>query len=189
MKYKAVVDQIRSGRMTRTELQILRARAHAKQRDGDQDAHLILQEVDSAVARDSGIIFMGFCPSADIANRLDAKWKSEGVCTFDFDESVKQTNIFRSICAGDLVVLKKNKPEEFGKAMSLHGHGRVRALKTGEDGRRYLEMTWTEQDQVLLAVPLMGCQATVNLRAMEKVEGEMPNEFFDWLGQPRVAQA
>lgn len=187
MKYKTVVDQIRSGRMTREELQLLRTRALIKQRDGDQDAHLVLQAIDSAVAHDSGIIFMGFCPNGEIANRLDTKWKSNGVCTFDFDESATQMNTFRRVCAGDLIVLKKT--EQFGKTMSLHGHGRVTAVRTGEDGRRYLEMDWTAQDQVLSKVPLIGCQATVNLRAMEKVEDEMPDEFFDWLGQPRVARA
>jgi len=178
MKYENTIKKIRDGRMTRTELRDVREKALAKKKTGDSDAHEVLQAIDHAVAQDASMIFMGFCPNAEIANRLDTAWKTHGVCTFDFDESVVQMETFRNICAGDLLVLKK--VEKFGKTMRLYGHGRVKAAKEGNDGRRYLEMQWSPQERVI-EVPLIGCQSTVNLRSMESVEAAMPDEFFTWL--------
>ncbi len=183
MKYQNVVDRIQAGKLTRDELREVRQKALVQQNAGDEDASTVVLAIDGAVARDSGILFMGFCPGAELKNRLDIAWKEQGVCTFNHDKDPKQVNTFMNICAGDLVVLKI--AEQFGKTMALHGHGRVAALKTGADGRRYLEMVWSDQAHILSGVPMMACQSTVNLRSMEKVEAAMPPEFFDWLGQPR----
>jgi hypothetical protein len=185
MKYQKTIDQIKLGNLTRVDLQTMRARAQAKLVEGDEEARLVLQALDGAVAKDSGIIFMGFCPNGELANRLDYQWKEQGICTFDYDDSVDQMNLFRSICAGDLIVLKKS--EEFGRTMSLHGHGRVTGTNMGSDGRRYLEVNWTPAGKFASDVPMMGCQSTVNLRDMESVEDAMPHEFFDWADLPRSA--
>jgi hypothetical protein len=163
MNYQRTIDNIRAGALTRSELRAVRENALAKQKEGDADAQAVLQAVDCAVARDVSMIFMGFCPNAEITNRLDTEWKKKGICTFDYDESEMQMNTFRDICSGDLIVLKK--VEVFGKTMSLHGHGRVKATGTGDDGRRYLEMDWSAENRNIV-VPLMGCQSTVNLRTM-----------------------
>jgi len=184
MKNQRTLDNIRAGALTRADLKIVRENALRKMKDGDPDAHEILQAIDHAVAKDASMIFMGFCPNAEFANRLDVEWKAKGICTFDYDESVIQMKTFRDICPGDLLVLKKI--QRFGTSMRLYGHGRVRATGTGEDGRRYLKMDWATQDQVI-EVPWMACQSTVNLRSMEAVEAEMPEEFFAWLKQTETA--
>lgn len=121
---------------------------------------------------------MGFCPHADLANRLDTAWREQEICTFDFDDSPVQMDRFRSIHPGDLIVLKKR--QVFGKTMRLYGHGRVHGIRTGPDNRRLLEMKWSIQDEIL-EVPLMGCDSTVNLRSMEAVEADMQPRFFKWL--------
>lgn len=183
MKYQMTLDQIRAGRLSSADLQTLRERAVQRVAEGDADSRAIVQALDSAVAKDSGIVFMGFCPSGNLANRLDSHWKQQGICTFDYDESVDQMNLFRSICTGDLIVLKKS--EEFGRTMSLHGHGRVTSAEMGPDGRWLLRVDWSSAVQFDGLVPMMGCQSTVNLRAMETVEGALPAGFFDWAGLPR----
>ena len=186
MKYKKIIDQIASGALTRAELQTMRERAAAKVAAGNEEAEArsVLQAIDCAVACDHGIIFMGFCPSGDLANRVDGLWKSNGNCTFDYDESKDQMTLFRSICTGDLVVLKKT--EVFGRLMSLHGHGRVTGIRTGSDGRRELLMEWSSAVRFGTNVPMLGCQSTVNLREMNTVEGAMPQEFFDWALLPKA---
>ncbi|MES1979708.1 MAG: hypothetical protein V4451_16840 [Pseudomonadota bacterium] len=187
MKYQSMLDQIQSGRLTRDELAEVRRKAALPKYVNDADTAVILQAIDSAVARDTGIIFMGFCPNAEIANRLDTEWREKGICTFHYDEDPTQIYTFNNICAGDLIVLKKT--ETFGRTMVLYGHGRVTAVKAEKDGRRYLEMAWSRQDRELPGMPMMGCQATVNLRSMEKVEESLPPEFFAWLGEGVTASA
>ena len=183
MKYQRIIDQIASGALTRAELQTMRERAAAKLSKGDEQARTVLQTIDSAIARDHGIVFMGFCPNGELSNRVDGYWKANGLCTFDYDESLDQMTLFRSICTGDLIVLKKT--EVFGQFMSLHGHGRVASTRTGSDGRRELLVDWSPAVRFASNVPMMGCQSTVNLRELRTVEGAMPPEFFEWALLPR----
>ena len=183
MKYEKTIEQIKSGTLTRDALRTIRERATGALANGDEDARSVLQALDHAVARDWRIVFMGFCPNGELANRVDGRWRAEGTCTFDYDESEAQMNQFRSIIAGDLVVLKKS--EVHGKPMSLHGHGRVTGTRTGADGRRELLVDWSQAVPFPEHVPMMGCQGTVNLREMGTVEGAMPMAFFDWAGLPR----
>ena len=121
---------------------------------------------------------MGFCPDADFDERLDTHWEAEGICRFDYLESAAQLERFASICVGDLVVLKKR--EQFGKTMKLFGHGRVTGIDHDDDGVRFLKVHWSGQDQVI-EVPLLGCNSTVDIRGIEAVEAEMPDEFYQWL--------
>ena len=123
---------------------------------------------------------MGFCPSADINNRLDIEWKRLGVCTFVFHESDQQSERFNAILPGDLIVLKKR--HRFGETMQLFGHGRVVGVKYDSENHRYLEMNWSNQEEII-EVPLMGCNATVDTRSIEQVEEQIPEEFFKWLGE------
>lgn len=178
MKYQKIIEHIKSGQLTRVELQALRENATAKFKGGDTDAQAVILAMDTAISKDTYIIFMGFCPNADLSNRLDTEWRERGICTFDYDESISQMDRFRAIVPGDLLILKKR--QVFGKTMRIYGHGRVHATRTGTDGRRFLEMAWSMQDEVM-EVPLMGCDSTVNLRTLETVEAEMPVQFFDWL--------
>ena len=64
--------------------------------------------------------------------------------------------------------------------MKLYGHGRVKAVAYDDDQIRYLKMDWFDQDQVI-EVPLMGCNSTVDVKSIEMVEDEMPQEFYEWL--------
>lgn len=180
MKYARILDSIASGRLNRLELSKIKANAESKFAQGDHEALDVINAINVAVPSDRYVLFMGFCPDADFDNRLDMEWKEKGICRFDWDESPVQMERFHSICAGDLVVLKKR--EKFGKTMRLFGHGRVASLATDEDGYRYLKMQWAPQDEIV-EVPLLGCNSTVDIREMDRVQAEMPDEFFRWLGE------
>jgi hypothetical protein len=78
------------------------------------------------------------------------------------------------------------KRHKFGKTMLVSGHGRVTGLRRDEEGRRYLEMAWAPQEEVL-EVPLMGCNSTIDVRSIDAGEAQMPGAFFDWLGWSRQA--
>jgi len=121
---------------------------------------------------------MGFCPGADFSRRLDTEWKEKGICRFDYLESEHQLEKFSTICKGDLVVLKKR--EKFGKTMKLYGHGRVSSIAYDKNNVRYLVMDWSPQEMII-EVPLMGCNSTVDVKSIEAVEDDMPEEFYKWL--------
>jgi hypothetical protein len=168
----------------RSELVRLRENVLLKAQTGDGDARTLLDEIDRATPKDTYIVFMGFCPGADLANRLDIEWRRNQVCTFVFHESEQQSVRFNEILPGDLIVLKKR--HEFGKTMQLFGHGRVTGVKYDAENHRFLEMKWDEQQEVI-EVPLMACNSTVDFRTINAVEDQMPQQFFTWLGQsPRV---
>lgn len=178
MKYKKTIESIRRGAYSRADLVKLRANALEMYKKGDSEATVVISEIDKTSPQDKEIVFMGFCPGANIENRMDTEWKEKGVCTFVFWESEQQRERFENIWPGDLLVLKKR--QQFGKTMQLYGHGRVTGIKHDGDGLRYLEMKWSKQEQVI-AVPLMACNSTVDVRSIERVEDEMPPEFFSWL--------
>lgn len=179
MRYASLLDKIASGTYTRADLAKLRSNAVTKLAAGDMQATVVIEAIDRSTPKDHRIIFMGFCPAADFANRRDREWKDRGVCVFDYWESEVQRTRFEGIWPGDLIVLKKR--HQFAKTMMLHGHGRVTGVRHDEAGRRFLEMAWSPQE-TLIEVPLMGCNSTVDVRTMERVEAEMPEEFFTWLG-------
>ncbi|MBB6054501.1 hypothetical protein [Tolumonas osonensis] len=178
MKYDKIIEKINSKTLSRAELSKIKQNAELKNRQGDTDAIHVINAIHQATPADAYILFMGFCPSADIHNRLDIEWRQKGICRFDFLESEHQAARFNTICAGDLVILKKR--EQFGKTMKLYGHGRVTGVAYDKDNIRYLTMNWSEQDKVI-EVPLIGCNSTVDVKSIELVENEMPNEFYEWL--------
>jgi hypothetical protein len=180
MKYDDVITRIRKSKFSRAELMRLRVNAKAKFDAGDSDAVFVLNEIDVTTPADTHIVFMGFCPGANFEERLDFEWKNKGICTFDYLESEHQLERFRNIFPGDLLVLKKR--HEFGKSMRLYGHGRAIGVKYDMDNNRYLEMAWSKQDSVI-EVPLMGCNSTVDVRTIEQVADQMPEDFYDWLGE------
>lgn len=184
MKHANLIDRIRAGAYSRAELARLRANAEAKRAAGDADAAGVIAEIDQATPSDREIIFMGFCPGADVANRLDFEWKAKGICTFVYWESEHQRERFEAIRPGDLIVLKKR--HQFGKTMLVSGHGRVKAVRRDDQGRPFLEMDWASQEEVL-EVPLMACNSTIDVRSIDQVEAQMPEAFFDWLGWSRQA--
>jgi len=180
MKYEKILESIASGRLNREKLAKIRRNAEAKLKSGDADAQSVLDAINISVPSDDYILFMGFCPDGDVDNRLDVEWKEKGVCCFDWDESLHQMERFYTICAGDLVILKKR--EKFGKTMKLYGYGRVEAISIDATEHRYLKMNWSKQNEVI-EVPLMACNSTVDIKSMEQVEAQMPKEFFGWLGE------
>ena len=179
MKYAKALERIRSGAMTRMDLAALRENAIAKVAAGDRDAEDIVSAITQAKPADAYVLFMGFCPGGDFNDRQDIEWKAKGICRFDYVESTQQLERFNGVCVGDLVVLKKR--EQFGKTMELFGHGRAKSIAYDERKVRYLVMDWSDQSEVI-EVPLMGCNSTVDVRTIEAVEGEMPDEFWGWLG-------
>ena len=178
MRYDRAIHRVKSGDMSRADLRKLKRNAESKLDSGDEDAREVLQAINRATPADSYILFMGFCPGADFSQRLDTDWKEQGICRFDYVESEQQLDRFNTICPGDLVVLKKR--EQFGRTMTLYGHGRVRLVVYDENDRRYLEMDWSDQKEII-EVPLMGCNSTVDIRTIEAVEDAMPEEFWSWL--------
>lgn len=179
MEHEKLINNIRNGIFSRKELQAIRKNAEYLLKNGRPSASTVINEIDLACPSDEKIIFMGFCPNADIANRLDIEWKGKGICTFDFPESEVQLARFNDIWPGDLIVLKKR--QVFGKTMQLYGHGRVTGIKYYHENNRYLEMKWSNQDEVI-EVPLMGCNSTVDVKNIEQVHAEMPDAFYTWLG-------
>lgn len=178
MKYEKVIDRVKSGSMSRADLVKLKRNADDKYAAGDSDASYVLDAINNATPADSYILFMGFCPSADFSERLDIEWREKEICRFDYLESEHQADRFNTMCRGDLVVLKKR--EKFGKTMNLYGHGRVKSVAYDDDNTRYLNMNWSAQENTI-EVPLMGCNSTVDIKSIEAVEGEMPEEFYQWL--------
>jgi len=126
MKYEKIIESVSSGRLDRAKLTQIKKNAEAKLEQGDIDAQSVIDAIHISVPSDKYVLFMGFCPDADVGNRLDVEWKEKGVCTFDWEDSVHQMAAFKEICSGDLVVLKKT--ALFGKTMKLYGHGRVASL-------------------------------------------------------------
>ena len=180
MKYEKIIESISSGRLDRAQLSQIKKNADEKLKQGDMDAQAVIDAIHISIPSDKYILFMGFCPNAEVENRLDIEWKEKGICSFEYTESVPQMERFDSIRAGDLVVLKKR--ESFGKTMKLYGHGRVKSgVSIDGDGAHILQMNWSDQDDVI-EVPLMGANSTVDIRTIERVEEEMPNAFFEWLG-------
>ena len=51
--------------------------------------------------------------------------------------------------------------------------------------REEFEMLWSRHVSTKNAVPLMGCNSTVNLKSRETVLNEAPSEFHEWLHQGR----
>lgn len=178
MKYQSILDRISLGQYARSELARLRINALEKVASGDGEAAEVIRAIDEGKPSDQYIIFMGFCPGADFANRKDKAWKEAGICTFEFFDSTHQLERFESIWAGDRLVLKKR--HEFGKSMKLYGHGRVAGVEHDQQGKRYLNVDWSMQERVI-EVPLMGCNSTVDVKSIEQIEAEMPREFFEWL--------
>ena len=117
MKYQSNIDRIRNGSYTRTELIKIRTNAEAKLKKGDEDAKAVIDAIDQSTPADKTMVFMGFCPDADMENRLDIEWKEKGICTFIFLESEQQLARFNNIWPGDLIILKKR--QQFGKTMCL----------------------------------------------------------------------
>lgn len=176
--HEKIINNIRNGVFSRAELLRIRSNAEDILKKGDDTVKLVIEEIDFANPVDKKIIFMGFCPDADIGNRLDIEWKRQGICTFIFLESEGQLARFNDIWGGDLIVLKKR--QQFGKTMRLYGHGRVSGVNYDNENNRYLEVKWSPQEEII-EVPLMGCNSTVDVKTIEQVEAEMPSEFYSWL--------
>jgi len=66
--------------------------------------------------------------------------------------------------------------------MRVYGYGLVTGITKDDKGNRVLKVDWSSQEQVI-EVPLMGCNATIDIRTINKVRAEMSDEFFEWLNQ------
>ncbi|MBN9433720.1 MAG: hypothetical protein J0I45_14905 [Bosea sp.] len=156
----------------------LRDNALARAAAGDQGAQAVIDAINQSgvIGQDREFAFIGFCPGGDISFRQDRKWIAEGICEFGIIESGVQHRRFAGIVPGDLLILKKR--EQFGETMRLYGHGRVSEVLT-IGGR--LGVQWNT-DAGEIVIPLMGCNGTVDIRSIETVEAEAPQEFWDWLG-------
>lgn len=174
-----ILDRLARGEFSRAELSKLRINAAAKASHGDLEAKAILNAIDdSPAAADKYILFMGFCPGANFDNRLDVEWRQQGFCYYHYEEDALQFERFQTILRGDLIILKKR--HEFGRTMRLYGHGRVTGIRQGR--YRDLQVDWAPEGEVI-TVPLMGCNSTVDIRTIDQVNADMPDEFHAWLSK------
>jgi len=164
--------------MQRADLVKMKINAQRLLERGDTDAAQVIDAIDEACPAEAEYVFVGFCPGAKVANRQDVKWKSHGICEFIFHQSKRQAKRFNQIAPGDLIILKKRK--EIGRTMTLHGHGRVKAICCDDQNQRYLKVDWSKQDKEI-EVPLIGANGTIDVRSELTVSKNMPPEFFDWL--------
>ena len=178
MKYEKILQKVKNATMSRKELHQLKDNAEIKLAAGDKSAQMVLDAITISSPSDPYVLFMGFCPDGNINNRLDREWKEKGICRFDYMESEMQANRFNQLLPGDLVVLKKI--QKYGKSMCLYGHGRITSIEYDTDKIRYFKMRWSAQEDVI-EVPLMGCNATVNVKEKDKIAYEMPDSFYSWL--------
>ena len=167
-----------SNSLTRTELANYRDRILNMIEVADPHRAELMRAFDNATPSDSYLVFMGFCPGADFSHRQDLRWRQLGICEFEFDESEIQIRRFAGILVGDQIILKKR--EIIGKTMKLYGHGKVVGVDYTPEGRRFLRMDWAATD-IVIKVPLMGCNSTVNLKKTSAVLKDMPSEFHAWL--------
>lgn len=179
MKYQKKIDEIKSGKYSRSELQKIKDNAVRKLNQGESEVAPVIEAVTNAVPSDRYIIFMGFCPGANIENSQYKDWMEKGVCTYDWFEDEAQTSAFEQICVNDLVVLKKQNIN--AQKMTLHGWGRVKSIYHNRAEKHVLSMDWSAQKEVI-EVPLMGITKTVNVRALADIEDKLPEAFFSWLG-------
>jgi len=178
----SMLQKIKNQGYTRVELMKIRENIirHLKESPSDERGLARLEAIENTelLPAESQYVFMGFCPGATLENRQDTEWLEKGICKFDFVQSEHQLRRFLDIMPGDIVILKKR--EEFGKTMRIFAHGQVKAAKTSRINLPYLEMDW-EKPKEFLEVPLLGCNSTVDVRSLERVESEMPPEFWEWL--------
>ena len=133
-RYAKQIDDIRTGKFTRAQLAIMETNAKRTITQGDPEAALVLEAIRQAKPRDLYYVFMGFCPNADLSNRVDGEWREQGICSMDLWESAgseRQAAEFMSIKVGDLVILKKN--QKIGETMRLSGFGRVTRIRASTD--------------------------------------------------------
>jgi len=176
MSIQKTIERIKSGTVSRNELDTLRANAESRRHlPGAQE---LLAAIQMAKPLNTYMVFMGFCPNAEFSNRLDLEWKKQGTCTFDYYEDEVQSARFNSIMPGDIIVLKKR--EVFGVSMKVYGHGIVTSYAYDSENRRILNVTWSDQNEVI-ETPLMGANSTVNIKDMSVINNEMPEQFFQWL--------
>lgn len=105
-KYQKTIDRIQKGGVSRADLLSMQRKAELAVKKGDHDAQDIVNAIGLADPDDDYVVFMGFCPDANISNRLDVEWRQKGICEFGFLESEHQVEQFDSILKGDLIVLK-----------------------------------------------------------------------------------
>ena len=180
-KFDTTIHKIQNDELTRTEMFQIRENAKALLLKGEVRAQEVIDAINlKAVPElEAYYVFMGFCPGADLENRLDDKWTEEGICEFNFIQSETQLKQFCEIHTGDTMILKKR--ETFGETQNLSYHGKVTGVSDSKvTGLRYLRVDWKKPSKFLI-VPLMGCNATVNLRKLEVVERDLPKEFWGWL--------
>jgi len=190
MSNQKLIDKFRSGTVSRASLIGYETNAKIAAAQGRQWPQDVLDALRQAMPRDLYYVFMGFCPNADINERLDTAWREQSICTmnlWDGPSGERQAADFMNIKVGDLIILKKN--QELGVTMRLYGFGRVTGIRQSIDpalADHVLIMDWSPQAE-LIDVPAMACTATVNLRDVDLVNRVVPPEFHHWLGNQEQA--
>ena len=128
-------------------------------------------------------VFLGYCPGADLKRRRDTEWIEKGFIDFHFIESKSQMARFEAIHPPDKIILKKR--EKIGKTMIIHAFGEVTHSNLDRtSGLTSHSVNWKITDDPL-EVPLLGCNSTVNIRSIEQINENMPEEFWQWLRKAR----
>jgi hypothetical protein len=177
MKYQKQLDAIKSGEKDRAWLASIKEKAEGLVAKGDAEAKLILDAIDDAQPSDRFYVFMGFCPDANLDNRLDREWKEEGICYYEDTSQEGQMDTFCSLHIGDKIILKKQNINK--QIMTLHGHGRIVGIDRSNE-LPVMKMNWSDQEEII-EIPLMGMTRTVGKKTLEEIQGVVPEYFFQWL--------
>ena len=173
-----IIDQVNRSVFMPSQLAAIERRANMLIGKGDLSAQDLLDAVASAAQRDRCIAFLSFCPGGVLRNRLDVMWRKQGNCTFEFHPGNGQSEDFKKIAIGNLLVLKK--VQQYGETMRLYGHGRVLGVSATKSGN-ILQVDWSMRPQHELEVPFMGCDRAVNWVETSVLQSVMPKKFWDWL--------
>lgn len=176
------MESVRSGNLSRTDLLRMKTNAEARLNENPRIEELLELISKTAVpSLEAEYVFMGYCPGADLSRRKDTEWIAGGFITFEFIESDRQHKQFNGIHPPDKIILKKR--EEFGETMLIHAYGEVTESAISKStGLTYHRVNWKIKDEPII-VPLLGCNATVNIRSITQVDEGMTPEFWDWLKQ------
>lgn len=184
----SVLDKIVTGELSRDEFLIIRDNAlriinNPSTEEMRRNAEIVLAACDRHAPEpiSSHYNFMGFCPGADILRRRDTLWREMDICDFHFYDSPAQMEAFTKQLPGDWIILKKR--EVFGRTMKLYGFGKITRRRVNENNEVLFDVNWNTQANEI-EVPLMGCNATVNMRSLTQVDDGMPQDFWVWLENP-----
>ena len=187
-KKMSIVDKIKSGGFSRSEILKLRENAQTilKKKPSDEKALAVIESINHSALSElqTRYFFVAFKPHSKIEDAVDEQWYAGGFYDLQYYEDPVQMGYYHEILCGDVVITKTNAttvrtPGE-GK-MRVFAHGKVTEIVDSDrNNHRWYKVDWKHPAE-FLEVPLMGCTKAISHRDIELVEDRMPQEFWEWL--------